>query len=366
MTDAVDCVVIGAGAVGLAVARAIARTGREVLVAEAAAAIGTGASSRNSEVIHAGIYYPAGSQKARLCVAGKLALYKYCAAKGVPHRRVGKIIVATAEAEVPNLAAYKNQAAAGGVRDLRWLTPVELARIEPAVRAVRGLLSPSSGILDSHAYLLALLGDLEDFGGQLALNSPVETVRRDAGGYLVVAGGGELRCRWLVNAAGLDAPAVAGRIAGLDTHRVPPAYYAIGHYYTLTGPSPFRHLVYPQASDGGLGIHVTLDLAGKARFGPDLRWMDRVDYAFDDRRRDAFLAAIRRYYPGLDEARLQPAYTGIRSKISGPGEAAADFLLQCPADHGLPGLVNLFDIESPGLTASLAIADWVCETLAGA
>jgi L-2-hydroxyglutarate oxidase LhgO len=296
-------------------------------------------------------------------VAGKHALYDYCERKGVPYRRIGKLIVAVTADEVDTLESYRLQAAANGVPDLRWVERDELAELEPAVRAVRGLFSPSTGILDSHAYLLALQGDLEDAGGMIAFESPVDAVLRKPDGFEILAGDTRVQCRELINAAGIDAPALARNIEGLDRSLVPQGWLAKGHYYSLAGKSPFTHLVYPQAGWGGLGVHVTLDMAGGVRFGPDVRWIDDVDYDFDDSRREEFIAAIRRYYPGLYETALQPAYTGIRPKIAGPGEPAADFLIQGPETHGLPGLVNLFGIESPGLTASLAIGDEVLALL---
>jgi len=363
VTDRTDCVVVGAGAVGLAVARTLALAGCEVVLAEAATAIGTGTSSRNSEVIHAGIYYPTGSLKARLCVAGKHALYDYCEKKAVPHRRIGKLIVAVTADEVDTLESYRVQAEANGVPDLRWVERNEIAELEPAVHAVRGLFSPSTGILDSHAYMLALQGDLEDAGGMIAFESPVDAALRTSGGFEVSVGDTRVHCRVLINAAGIDAPALSRNIEGLDSSLVPQGWLAKGHYYGLVGKSPFTHLVYPQAGAGGLGVHVTLDMAGGVRFGPDIRWIGELDYDFDDSRREDFVAAIRRYYPGLNEAALQPAYTGIRPKIVGPGEPAADFLIQGAEAHGLPGLVNLFGIESPGLTASLAIGEEVLALL---
>jgi len=348
--------------VGLAVARALALAGREVLVAEAESAIGTQTSSRNSEVIHAGIYYPTGSLKARLCVAGRKQLYAYCAARDIAHRRTGKLIVAATQAEIATLQAYKAQATANGVDDLAWLRPGEVAGIEPAIRCEGALFSPSTGIVDSHALMLALQADLEAAGGHVVVNTRVTGASGpgSAGGFEVrTADGTAIRCRALVNSAGLRAPELAARIGGLAPALVPAAHFAIGHYFSLQGASPFRHLVYPVAARGGLGIHVTLDLGGRARFGPDLAWIDGIDYRFDETRRAAFCAAIRRYYPALDDSRLQPAYTGIRPKIGGPDEAPADFLIQGEESHGLPGLVNLFGIESPGLTAALAIGDSV-------
>ena len=364
--DSIDSVVIGAGVIGLAVGRALALAGREVVVVEAASAIGTETSSRNSEVIHAGIYYPTGSLKARLCVAGRERLYAYCAAKGIRHQRIGKLIVATTGAEVPILDRYLAQARANGVTDLAWVDGDEARRLEPAVTCVRALHSPSTGIIDSHEYLLALQGDLEAAGGMVVLNAPVTRVTREGAGYLISAGhdaAPAIRCRQLINAAGLHAQAVAATIEGLPAAKIPARHLARGHYYTLSGKSPFKRLVYPVAETGGLGIHVTLDLAGGARFGPDVQWLDEIDYRFNPDTQARFAHAIRRYWPDLNEGRLQPGYTGIRPKLSGPGEPAADFLLQGPAMHGLPGVVNLYGIESPGLTAALALADEVVALL---
>jgi L-2-hydroxyglutarate oxidase LhgO len=362
--DSVDCIVIGAGVVGLAVARALALGGRDVLVLDAGPVIGSETSSRNSEVIHAGIYYPGGSLKARLCVAGRDRLYAYCAERGVRHARVGKLIVATAQNEVGILESYRAQANANGVRDLAWLTSGEVAGLEPEVRCVRALHSPSTGIIDSHEYMLALQADLEAARGSVVLNTRVTAVRARGDGFEVdVDGAPAVLSGTCINSAGLHAPDLARRIDGLDARHVPEAHYAIGHYFTLQGKSPFRHLVYPVAEKAGLGIHVTLDIAGGARFGPDVKWLDRIDYAFDESRRASFATAIRRYWPGVEESRLQPAYTGIRPKISGPGAPGADFVIQGPAQHGVAGLVNLFGIESPGLTASLAIGDEVVKAL---
>ncbi|MCL4799738.1 MAG: NAD(P)/FAD-dependent oxidoreductase [Burkholderiales bacterium] len=360
--ETIDAAVIGAGAVGLAVARALALGGRDVVVLEAADAIGTETSSRSSEVIHAGIYYPPGSAKARLCVAGKQALYRYCAERGVPHRNCGKLIVATAADQVPRLARLRAQAQANGVLDLRELTGAEAAALEPELRCVAALLSPSTGILDSHAYMLALQGDAEARGAVVVLRSPVAGGRvADGGIELDVGGAGpmRLRARAVVNSAGLHAQRLAAGIAGFPRGHVPPTYYAKGNYYSLAGRAPFAHLVYPMPNQAGLGVHVTIDLGGQARFGPDVEWIERIDYRVDPRRADGFYAAIREYWPGLRDGRLQPAYAGIRPKIVGPDAPAADFLIQGPAEHGVPGLVNLFGIESPGITASLAIADEV-------
>jgi L-2-hydroxyglutarate oxidase LhgO len=364
--DTVESIVVGAGVVGLATARALALAGQEVLVLDAGAVIGSETSSRNSEVIHAGIYYPTGSLKARLCVAGRERLFRFCAERGVRHRRTGKLIVATAQSEVHTLEKYKAQANANGVDDLAWLTAGQALGLEPEVRCVRALFSPSTGIIDSHEYMLALQADVEAHGGSVVLGTRVTAARAADGGFeLEVDGAPAVRCAQLVNSAGLHAPALARAIEGLAATHVPREHYAIGHYFTLQGRSPFARLVYPVAESAGLGIHVTLDLAGAARFGPDVKWIESIDYAFDESRRAAFATAIRRYWPGIDEARLQPAYTGIRPKISGRGEPAADFVIQGPATHGVPGLVNLFGIESPGLTASLAIADAVAAGLSG-
>jgi L-2-hydroxyglutarate oxidase LhgO len=362
----VDCVVAGAGVVGIAVARALALAGREVVVLEQAAAIGTGTSSRNSEVIHAGIYYPTGSLKARLCVAGKVALYDYCAERGVAHRRLGKIIVAVTDDERAALERHYARAAANGVAELQWLTAAEVAELEPGIRCVRGLLSPSTGIIDTHEYMLALRGDLEAAGGEIVLKTPVDRVVAGDGGLRVHVGGAapaHLDADIFINAAGLHAPELGRRVAGLAPRHVPKAFFAKGHYYALSGKAPFSHLVYPLATQGSLGVHVTLDMTGAARFGPDITWVNDEDYAFDDSRRPGVIDAIRRYYPALDATRLQPAYTGIRPKIAGPGEESADFIVQGPAEHGVPGLVSLFGIESPGLTASLAIGEYVTSLL---
>jgi L-2-hydroxyglutarate oxidase LhgO len=366
VVDRIDCVVIGAGVVGLACARALARGGREVLVLERHGQIGTETSSRNSEVIHAGIYYDPGTLKARLCVVGRAQLYQHCEAFGVPFRRCGKIIVATDESQFDTLRGYQRRSIANGVGELRWLSPAEVAELEPAVRCVGAVLSESTGIIDSHAYMESLVGDLEAHGGVVAFHTQVLAGRAEHGRLILETDQGPLDAAFVVNAAGLAAPDVARRLAPHAADSVPAAYYAKGHYYTLSGAAPFHRLVYPVAEAGGLGVHVTLDLAGQARFGPDVVWIDAPDYSFDARNRDRFVSAIRRYYPDLDEARLQPGYTGIRPKISAPDQPAADFRIQGPDTHGVAGLVNLFGIESPGLTASLALADLVRAYAAGA
>ncbi len=362
MSERLDCVVIGAGVIGLAVARALALRGREVIVLEAAGAIGTETSSRNSEVIHGGLYYPTGSLKARTCVRGRDLLYAYCAERSIPHRRLGKLIVATTPEEIPQLAQYRERAARNGAGDLEPLDAAEVRRREPEVRCVAALWSPLTGIIDSHAYMLALQADLEAHGGTVVLRSPVTGGRLGGAAIALEVDAGEaFRCeaRTVVNCAGLVAPAVSASLAGYPAAALPPQRYAKGHYYTYGGRPPFRHLVYPLANNAGLGVHVTLDLAGQARFGPDVAWIDRPDYGFDDSRREAFIEAIRRYYPALDAERLQPGYTGIRPKITGPDEPAADFAVHGPEVHAQPGLVCLYGIESPGLTASLALAEHV-------
>ncbi|MFM8353406.1 MAG: NAD(P)/FAD-dependent oxidoreductase [Gammaproteobacteria bacterium] len=357
MTDSVDVVVIGAGVVGLACARALALAGRDVLVLERHSLIGSETSSRNSEVIHAGIYYPTGSLKAQLCVEGKARLYAYCAERGVPHRRCGKIIVATAEEQLGTLRDYQVHAARNGAGDLAWLDRDAIRALEPAVSAIAGIHSPTTGIIDSHAYMLALQGDLEAAGGLVVLNANVQELRRDEGGIRVVTDALALHARLVVNAAGLTAPILARQ---LDV-AAPVGRYARGRYYGYSGPAPFSRLVYPVAESAGLGVHVTVDLAGQIRFGPDVEWIDAIDYTFDDTPRDAFHAAIARYFPAVERERLMPGYTGIRPKISPAGAPAADFRIDASSAHGVPGLVNLLGIESPGLTASLAIADAVVQ-----
>jgi L-2-hydroxyglutarate oxidase LhgO len=369
VTERVDCVVVGAGVVGLAVARALAAAGREVLVLEAEDAIGTHASSRNSEVVHAGLYYPAGSLKARLCVHGRELLYAYCDSHGVPHRRIGKIVVATDASELAAVQSHMTQAHANGVRDLEWLSGDEIGRMEPAVRCIAGFHSPSTGIVDSHALMLALQGDAERARATLVLRAPVESGDVHHGRVRLHVGGREritLDADTVINAAGLFAPDVARSIAGFPRARIPPRHFAKAHYFTLSGRSPFSRLVYPVASATFLGVHVTLDLAGQARFGPDIEWVDSVDYSFDESRAPLFYDAVRRYFPDLRDGALQPGYTGVRAKISSPGDPAADFLIEGPREHGIGGLVNLFGIESPGLTSSLAIGAYVADILRAA
>ncbi len=367
--DRIDAVVIGAGVVGLAVARALAISpafaGRELLVLEAAEAIGTGTSSRNSEVIHAGIYYAAGSLKAQLCVRGKALLYAYCAERGIDHSRCGKLIVATDDAQVAQLQGIVAKAAANGVDDLVLLSAAEALALEPQLRCTAAILSPSTGIVDSHGLMLALQGDVENAGGLVALNTGCARARRTPEGMLLtMADGTELLASTVVNAAGLSAQALALRFEGLDPRHVPPSHFAKGNYFTLAGRAPFTRLIYPAPEAAGLGVHLTLDLGGQAKFGPDVQWVDDPDdLVVDPRRGDGFYAEVRKYWPGLPDGALQPGYSGMRPKIQAPHEPAHDFVLQGPAEHGVPGLVNLFGIESPGLTSSLAIGEQVAQML---
>lgn len=365
--EQVDAVVVGAGVVGLAVGRALALRGLETLVLEREPAIGTGISARSSEVIHAGLHGAPGSLKAGLCVAGRPALYAYCAARGVAHRRCGKLVVATSDAQCAALAALQQRAAGHGVDDLQWLTRAAARALEPQLECRAALLSPSTGIVDSHALMLALQGDLERAGGMVALASPVERIVCGAL-HRVEAAGTAVGARLVVNAAGLDAIALAGRTEGLDPSHRPRAHFAKGSYFALTGRAPFTRLVYPLPDAAGLGVHLTLDLAGQARFGPDVEWVTpgpdgAFDYRVDAARAADFEHAVRRYWPGLPRASLRPDYAGVRPKLHGPGEAAQDFRIDGPARHGVQGLVNLLGIESPGLTACLAIADAACDAL---
>lgn len=368
--DRVDAVVVGAGVVGLAVGRALARRGLETLVLERENAIGTGTSSRNSEVVHAGLYYPAGSLKARLCVAGKQALYAYCATHGVAHRRCGKLVVATDAAQRAKLVALQAQARANGVDDTQLLEREQALAMEPALQCAAALWSPSTGIVDSHGLMLALQGDLEGAGGLVALASPVERIVCGAPRHRVAVAGMEIEARLVVNAAGLGAPSMTQRTEGLAAAFQPRGHWSKGNYFSLTGRAPFSRLIYPVAPDSaGLGVHLTLDLGGQARFGPDVQWLDDatrehdLDYRVDPRRSEGFYAEVRRYWPALLDGALQPAYSGVRPKLSGPGEPALDFRIDGPAEHGIAGLVNLLGIESPGLTSCLAIADEVVARL---
>ncbi len=363
MTERLDCAVIGAGVIGLAVARALVKAGREVVVLEATGAIGSETSSRNSEVIHAGIYYPKGSLKARLCVAGREALYGYCQSRGIAYARCGKLIVATEEHDRVALRGLQHAGQANGVRDLDIIEGEAARVMEPALRCVAALHSPSTGIIDSHQLMLAYQGEAEAGGAAIAFHSRVLSGACRGDGILVKVAGNahetELLCRHLVNASGLEAQAVASSIQGLPQASVPRLHLSKGSYFTLCGNAPFTRLIYPVPGSASLGIHFSLDLAGNARFGPDQEWIESVDYAVDPARAEAFYAAVRRYYPDLCEGALQPGYSGIRAKVQAPGEAMADFVIQGPGDHGVSGLVNLYGIESPGLTASPAIAEHV-------
>ncbi|AXF13100.1 NAD(P)/FAD-dependent oxidoreductase [Paraburkholderia caledonica] len=362
--DQIECVVIGAGVVGLAVARALAARGREVIVLEAAEAIGVGTSSRNSEVIHAGIYYPRGSLKATLCVRGREMLYDYCVEHNVPHSRCGKLLVATSSNQIPQLESIMHKGRENGVLDLMRITGDQAQALEPALECVAAVFSPQTGIVDSHQLMLALQGDAERDGAVFAFHSPVEAIEASNGRFIIKVGGdapATISSACVINSAGLHANALARKIRGLDARHVPPLYLARGNYFGISGRAPFSRLIYPMPNEAGLGVHLTIDLGGQARFGPDVEWVDAINYDVDPRRAESFYAAIRAYWPALPDNALQPAYAGIRPKLSGPGEPAADFVIQGSAAHGVRGLVNLFGIESPGLTASLAIAQRVCE-----
>ena len=366
MTERVECVVVGAGAVGLAVARRLALAGREVVVLEAANAIGTGTSSRNSEVIHGGMYYPTGSLRARLCVAGNRALYEFCESRGVAHKRIGKLIVATEPEQVAKLEAIHRQGEINGVPGMRWLTAAEARELEPEVRCEAALHAPSTGIVDSHGLMLALRGEAEDHGAAFAFNSPAigGTVGRD--GIEVEVSGAEpmrLACSQLINCAGLGAQGLGRALQGLPPASVPRQALAKGNYFSFSGRHPFRRLIYPIPPEASLGVHVVLDLAGQVRFGPDVEWVDHVDYSVDPGRAASFYTTIRQYWPNLPEGSLAPAYSGIRPKLTGPGEATVDFVIQDARDHTIPGLIALYGIESPGLTSCLAIADEVAARL---
>ena len=366
MSDTIDALVVGAGVIGLAIARALAIAGRDVIVVEAAEAIGTVTSSRNSEVIHAGLYYPKDSLKARFCVAGRRALYAYCSSHGIDHLRCGKLVVAGDETEVTALHELMRRGQANGVEGLEIIDQATLNRLEPAVAGRAALLSPETGTVDSHGLMLALLGDAEDRGAMVAFNTPVSGGTLTDGGFSIEVGGAAamtLDCGILINAAGLGAQAFAGALQGLSPASIPPLYLAKGNYVSLQCKSPFRHLIYPMPSQAGLGVHATLDLGGRVRFGPDVEWIDRIDYQVAPERAEVFYEAIRRYWPELPDGALQPDYAGVRPKLVPAGELAADFIVQGPDDHGIPGLVNLYGIESPGLTSCLPIANEVLRQL---
>ncbi|MCD5993529.1 NAD(P)/FAD-dependent oxidoreductase [Pseudomonas sp. CDFA 602] len=366
MSVDIDCVVVGAGVVGLAVAREMAQAGHEVLVIEAGEAIGIGTSSRNSEVIHAGIYYPPGSLKARLCVEGKHALYTYCESHGVSTRRTGKLIVANTQPQVDQLQSLLKRGHDNGVDDLRMLDRDQVFALEPALTCIAALYSPSTGIVDSHALMLALQGDAEAAGTSIAFHAPLLSATVTTDGFLLNVGGEspmQLSCQKLINAAGLHAPALARRIEGLSPDTIPREYLCKGSYFSLAKRVPFTHLIYPAPEADGLGVHMTVDLGGQARFGPDTEWVETEDYQVNPERAQGFYSAIRSYWPGLPDGSLQPGYSGIRPKISAPGEPACDFLICSQSEHAIPGLINLFGIESPGLTSCLAIARHVRELI---
>jgi L-2-hydroxyglutarate oxidase LhgO len=362
MADQIECVVIGAGVVGLAVARSLARAGREVLVLESESRPGTATSARNSGVIHAGLYYKAGSFKARFCVAGNRAMYEFCEARGVEHHNTGKLIIANGPEEEAVLRDLEKRAAVNAVPDMSWLSQRQARELEPEVRCTAALFCGTSGIVDQHGLMDAIEGELQGAGGQLVCDCPVESLTRTPAGYLVRTGGAgatEIEARWVVNSAGLQAVALLGRISDYPAARIPKLHYARGNYFTVAGRSPFKHLIYPVPHAAGLGIHATIDLGRRVRFGPDVEWIDQIDYSVNTARAATFYEAIRSYWPGLPDDSLVPDYTGIRPKLHGPGEPQPDFRIEGPADHGLPGLVNLLGIESPGLTSSLMIGDHV-------
>jgi len=360
MSVDIECIIVGAGVVGLAIAKEFAQAGREVMLIEAADAIGTGTSSRNSEVIHAGIYYPAGSLKARLCVQGRELLYGYCNERNIPHKRLGKLIVATSDDEIPKLADIQSKARANGVLDLEILTAAQAQALEPALRCTAALLSPSTGIIDSHALMLAYQGDAENAGAQCVFNTPLLSGSvRPEGGFVLQFGGDEpmeLSCNVLINSAGLHAPSLARKIAGIPPATIPREYLCKGNYFSLQGRAPFTRLIYPTPHHAGLGVHLSLDMGGQVKFGPDVEWVEKEDYSVDPSRCEGFYDAVRSYWPDIKDGTLTPTYCGLRPKISGPDEPAADFMIADSTLHGIKGLVNLFGIESPGLTSSLAIA----------
>jgi L-2-hydroxyglutarate oxidase LhgO len=360
-----DVLVVGAGVVGLAAARALALRGHAVVVAEATGGIGNGVSSRNSEVIHAGMYYPSGSLRARHCVNGRRLLYAFCDGHGVPHAKCGKLIVATNALEQAKIEGIYEQGITNGVEGLSFLTAAQAQALEPNLSCTGAVLSSETGIIDSHALMLALQGDLEDAGGMIAFDAPVERIRRRRAGWEVQVGSepDALAFDAIVNAAGLGAQALARATPDYPQERVPPLVLAKGNYFGCLGRPAFSRLIYPAPVDGGLGTHVTLDLNGRMRFGPDVEWIEREAYEVDPARAESFYASIRRYWPGLPDGALVPDYAGIRPKLTGPGGKAADFMIDGPAEHGLAGLVQMFGIESPGLTSCLSLAEDVAERL---
>lgn len=368
--DRVDCVVIGAGVVGLAVSRNLAMQGFETILLERENAFGTVSSARNSEVIHAGIYYSAGSLKAKLCVAGNRLLYEYAKSHQVQFNPCGKLIVASSAPQDLDLEDILQKATNNGVPKMSRLTKEQVLALEPNLNAFSALLSESTGVIDSHGYMLSLLGGFEDAGGMIAYQSPLikaTPIQDGENGYLLEVGGEEpfqLETKYLINCAGLSAPAIAAKIEGLQNQYIPKAYFAKGNYFSLSGKSPFSRLIYPVPEPGGLGVHLTLDMGGQAKFGPDVEWLDidreeQINYTVDKDRGQKFYAAVRQYWPGLQDGALNADYSGVRAKISAPGEPAADFRIDDQQIHGLEGLINLYGFESPGLTSSLAIAQEV-------
>lgn len=366
MNEDLDCAAVGGGVVGVAVARKLAQLGRKVVLFEAEKSWGQHTSSRNSEVLHAGIYYPTGSLKARLCLEGRMAIEAYCAARGIGYRRIGKIVVAVDDAEVKVLEQHKAQGERNGLGDLEWLDAEQVRRLEPAVVCRRGLLSPSTGLVDSHGLMRSFANDARQAGADIVLASPVLGGEVSERGIDLDIGGsdpGRFRFRWVINSTGFSAPAVARTLQGLDPATIPVPHFAKGHYFVLSGPAPFSRLIYPLPGQGGLGIHVAIDLGGAVRFGPDAVWVDKPDYAFDEGRADHFYRSVRRYYPGLRDGALQPGFVGVRAKL-GPATAGFfDFVVQGPESHGVPGLINLYGIDSPGLTSSMALANEVARRL---
>jgi len=361
----VQVLVIGAGVVGLAIARQAALAGHEVIVAEAEGHIGSGVSSRNSEVIHAGLYYTTGSKRAYHCPRGRRMLYEFCASHGVPHRKCGKLVVATSEGEIEKLSAILKQSQINGVEGCELIEAAAAKRLEPELACVAAMHSPETGVVDSHRYMLALQGDLEDHGGMIAFNTRIERITQVQGGWLLQAGDDTITVDAVVNAAGLGAQKLGGATEGYPPARVPRLFLGKGSYFGYAGKPAFSRLIYPAPIHGGLGVHVTLDLAGRMRFGPDVEWTDVENYDVDPKRADVFYAAIRKYFPRLKDGALVPDYAGIRPKLTGPTEPAVDFMIDGPAQHGVPRLVNLFGIESPGLTSALSIAEEVVAALEG-
>jgi len=366
--DKIETLVVGAGVVGLAIARQLALLGHQVVVAEAEKNFGSGVSSRNSGVIHAGIYYPAGSLKAKFCVAGREKLYEYARNRGIPHRQTGKLLVACNDAEIAKLASIKQRAEANGVSDLSDVDAHEAMRLEPELQCVAALVSPSTGIIDIHMLMESLIVDIEAHGGLIAYGNKIDRVEINGAGFRVfLEDGASFETSHFINAAGLGAQALAGRISGYDAALIPKQYLAKGNYFGVSGAAPFSRLVYPVPVDGGLGAHFTMNMAGESLFGPDVQWLGEgaaIDYAVDASRVDGFYISVSRYWPNVKQRELMPAYSGIRPKLAGKGMGDSDFTIHTSKDHGAKGLVQLFGIESPGLTASLAIAEYVAGQVA--